>query len=268
MQTVIYYYTATGNSLVLARKVAQALGDAEVLPLAPYRKDGAAPAAERVGIVFPVHAWGPPRTVSEFIGKLDLRGARYVFAIACCGGTAAGTLLKMRRAIRKRGGELHAGYIVRSAGYMVSNGEEAPMIALVRRWSGKLFPTAEERLPEIVEAVRAAKKHRPERNALVGTLLGNFFHGQAQKAFAGMDKGYKLHDVCQGCGTCTRICPRGNVTLENGKPSWHHDCDFCGACATWCARSAIGFNGMPASPRKHNPQVRAADVIWAHGTPA
>jgi len=142
------------------------------------------------------------------------------------------------------------------------------MIALVRRWSGKLFPTTEERLPEIVEAVRTGKKHGPERNAPIGTLLGNFFHWQAQKAFAGMDKGDKLHEVCQGCGTCTRICPRGNVTLEAGKPSWHRDCRFCGACATWCARNAIGFNGMPALPRAHNPQVRAADLNRVHGTPA
>ena len=142
------------------------------------------------------------------------------------------------------------------------------MIAMVRGLSGKPFPTDEERLPEIIEAIRTGKKQRPERNALAGTLLGDLFHGMAGKAFAGMDKGYSLRETCEGCGTCTRICPRGNVRLENGKPSWHHDCDFCGACATWCTRNAIGFNGTPAAPRGHNPQVKAADLIWEHGTPA
>jgi len=71
----------------------------------------------------------------------------------------------MRRAIRKRGGELHAGFIVRSPGYMETGGDDPPMIEMVRRLSGPLFPTDEERLPEIVEAIRTEKKEKPERNA-------------------------------------------------------------------------------------------------------
>ena len=111
MRTTIYYYTATGNSLALARTIAQALGDAEVLPIARFRKQAASPQSREVGIIFPIHAWGPPRTVTEFAKNLDLGGVRYTFAIASCGGTAAGTLPKLRRVLLKNGGELHAGFI-------------------------------------------------------------------------------------------------------------------------------------------------------------
>ncbi len=116
MTTTIYFYSATGNSFEIARTIAREIGDARVLPIAHYRKEKAIPDTAKVGIVFPVHAWGPPRTVSEFLQNLDLRGVRYTFAIASCGGTAAGTLPKLRRAVRKNGGELHAGFIVRSKG--------------------------------------------------------------------------------------------------------------------------------------------------------
>jgi hypothetical protein len=52
--------------------------------------------------------------VSEFVQNLDLRGVCYSFAIASCGGTSAGTLPKLRQAIRKNGEELHAGFMVKS----------------------------------------------------------------------------------------------------------------------------------------------------------
>jgi ferredoxin len=138
------------------------------------------------------------------------------------------------------------------------------MIELVRRLSGPLFPTDRERLPEIIEAVRNERRMKPEHNAFLGSLVGNFFHAMAEKQFPKMDNGYVAGEACAGCGQCGRICPRGNVHLLDGRPAWSHDCDFCGACATWCAQHAIGFKGMPASaPRKHHPSVAAADLIWA-----
>jgi len=262
MTTTIYCYTATGNSLVIARAIAEGLGDTQILPIARYRTEPAFPGTDRVGIVFPIHAWGPPRTVEEFLQNLDLRSARYCFAVANCGGTAAGTLPRMRKAIRKRGGELHAGFIVRAQGYMAGDDRNA-MIEIIRRLSGKLFPTAEERLPQIIRQLKAEERNRPERNALAGAVLGNFFHTKAVPQFARLDAGYEVRPSCRSCGTCARVCPRGNVTLHDGKPTWHHDCDFCGACATWCPNEAIGFKGMPPVPRRHNPRVTREDVVWA-----
>ena len=262
METTIFYYTATGNSLTLARSLARELGNTTLVPIARYRQTSAAPATPRVGIVFPIHAWGPPRTVEEFIDKLDLRGVRYTFAIVSCGGTAAATLPRLRKALRRKGSDLHAGFIVRSPGYMDMGGKQPPIIDLVRRLSGRLFPKDSERLPEIIEAVRNEKHGTVERNALPGALLGSFFHGKAAPQFARLDSAYRVSQACAGCGTCTRVCPRGNVTLESSKPAWHHDCDNCGACATWCPQNAIGLQGAPSAPRRHNLEVAAADLMW------
>ena len=263
METTIFYYTATGNSLTLARSLARELGNTALVPIARYRKTAAAPATPRVGIIFPIHAWGPPRTVEEFIDTLDLRGARYTFAIASCGGTAAATLPRLKKALRQKGGDLHAGFIVRSPGYMDLGGKQPPIIELVRRLSGRPFAKDIERLPEIIETVRNEKRGRIERSALPGALLGSFIHGKAAPQFATLDSAYRVSEACAGCGTCTRVCPRGNVRLEGGKPSWHHDCDNCGACATWCPQHAIGFQGAPSAPRKHSLEVTAADLMWA-----
>ncbi len=259
METTIYFYSATGNSLTYARAVAKEVGGARIEPLARYRQTPARPGTPRVGIFFPIIAWGPPRTVNEFVSKIDLEGVRYVFAVTPCGGTAAGALLRLRKALRARGADLHAGFIVRSSSYLEMQGKQAAMIKRIERLSGRPFGTEAERLPEIAEAIRQERRVRPERNALPGAILGNFSHGKAAPMFKTMDAAYKVAPACTGCGTCVRVCPRQNISREGGKTTWHHDCEFCGACAAWCPQHAIGFDGNVAPTKKHNPAVAVSD---------
>lgn len=58
---------------------------------------------------------------------------------------------------------------------------------------------------------------------------------------------------------CTRLCPRANITLEQGKPQWHHECEMCNACIQWCPKQAIHMTGERS--RYRNPSSRVDDLL-------
>ena len=71
---MIFYFSGTGNSAWVARQLAEGQNE-ELLSIAmeidrnkAYKlKEG-----EKVGFVFPVYAWGPPKIVLRFIHQLKL----------------------------------------------------------------------------------------------------------------------------------------------------------------------------------------------------
>jgi hypothetical protein len=81
MGTKLYVYTGTGNSLWIARQLALELKDA-ALQFMPLLSKEIQTEADRVGIIFPVHIWGLPSHVIQFIHHLQVKPETYLFA--CC----------------------------------------------------------------------------------------------------------------------------------------------------------------------------------------
>ena len=75
------------------------------------------------------------------------------------------------------------------------------------------------------------------------------------------DKDFAAGDACVSCGTCSRICPRENVRLVDGAPTWHNDCELCYACYLWCPQKAISYRGGTPTDPTHHPDVRLADML-------
>ena len=75
---MIFYFSATGNSLWAARQFGQHFGMSPV-SVADAMKKGEcsfdASASPFVMFVFPVHSWGPAVSMLKFIGRMELAGA-------------------------------------------------------------------------------------------------------------------------------------------------------------------------------------------------
>ncbi len=261
MVTRIFYFSGTGNSLAVTRSIANELNGTEIVSIPKVIDGHTNTDAARIGLVFPVYAWGMPRIVAEFVKKLRLQPDQYVFAVATCGGTPGATLIHLQKILRKRGADLDAGFVVREAGHAPLTADN-PLIRFVRNLDNKALPrSSQERLPEIVATVKNKEKHRPETSAWAANFAGSILHGAAIQTLQKADRDYWADEKCNFCRMCERICPRGNVTVENDKVSWHHNCELCFACLQWCPREAIQYKNAETKERSHHPEIMTKDVI-------
>ncbi|MBI4982768.1 MAG: flavodoxin family protein [Candidatus Omnitrophica bacterium] len=85
MKNKLFYFSGTGNSLKVARDLADALGDAEIIPIPNVMaKDNMIIDSESIGIIFPVYMFGMPLIVHEFIKKLKCNKDQYIFSVSTC----------------------------------------------------------------------------------------------------------------------------------------------------------------------------------------
>ena len=121
MGTIIYYFTGTGNSLYLARQLGKQLGSCQIESMAeqpPIQQVGGPD--ESIGFVFPVHGWGPPRIVKQFVEKLDIRKETYCFAIVNYMGLKLDTLGMLNDVLQQKGTKLAYGYGVKMPGNSIA----------------------------------------------------------------------------------------------------------------------------------------------------
>jgi len=87
----IFYFTATGNSLAVAKQFG---GTLVSIPQA-VDSDNLHYKDDAIGIVFPIYWWNLPIMVRRFMDKARFE-ADYIFAIGTCGTISGGTM-KSRR---------------------------------------------------------------------------------------------------------------------------------------------------------------------------
>ena len=78
MNTRIYYFSGTGNSLHTARSIASQLGGAEIISVRSDAQSVPADDAEVIGFVCPVYEWDIPGTNGGIKGLDDGHGGKCV----------------------------------------------------------------------------------------------------------------------------------------------------------------------------------------------
>jgi ferredoxin/flavodoxin len=259
METTIYYFTGTGNSLEVARDLGARLSAAKPLPIAAFRERAqVTPEGQIIGLVFPVYDWNAPAIVANFVKKLDLSGVNYIFAVATCNFCPGGTLDYLNFLLREKGKNLAAGFVIRMPGnYLPFYGANRESIQQLK------FRKKDQAVDRIVGIVRAKRESGIEHSGIfLDRLLASKFR-RDQSAVNQCDRKFRLDpEQCNGCGICQKVCPVQNIECTNGKPHWLHGCEQCFACIQLCPQEAIQYGKNTAGRKRYrNPRVTLNDFF-------
>ncbi len=287
MDTELYYFSGTGNTLAVAREIAKRLG-AKLIPIPQaVTQDRVTVRAPNLCIVFPSYialVSGVPLIVERFIRKIENIGALRIVAVCTCGGyelvNALPSLRTFARIVRSCGGRVSAGYSVRLP---MNNLDYDHIPVPIERDSGVIIQRSRKKIEGVCN--RIEQNRRAPFAALKALFLfvaGPLFGlskqpilkslrekakepADSQLPYAALlhltDKSIAVDDACTGCGTCAKLCPVNNIEIVDGKPVFLHKCELCFACDEWCPAGAIHHWSRQSGVKYHHPDIRLADLL-------
>ncbi|WP_167959312.1 EFR1 family ferrodoxin [Anaerosporobacter faecicola] len=256
---MIFYFSGTGNSYCVAKEVAEKTKD-QIISIAEAWQNKefsyAVAEGEKIGFVYPIHAWAPPTIVLRFIKKLQLTNSydAYTYSILTCGDDWEGAVEKIKRALAHIGLPLQGDFkIIMPDCYViggdVNNPEEAK----------KKLDASKETIQRVIKDIIANKfTYRPIKYSFYKShVIYRFF--QTSKIIPL----FKANDQCVGCGLCAKACPMNVIKLKDKRsknhkvPKWGKGCVQCNACINVCPAKAIDYLGAKEKEiRYFNPDYR------------
>jgi ferredoxin len=297
MNPQIYYFTGTGNSLFIARQIAENI-DGKLISIASVvKREHITTDAQIIGLVFPVYyasnlSSGIPLIVERFLYKLEGLGSKYIFAVCTHSGMPGTTLEKVSKICKSRGGELAGGFTVLTYNDAPTLGEKLKKIILrneskthkkvkIQKRHAKILELWNEKLSYISNYIANKEKGELETRKKITNLvfvpilyllikpvfkkryqkLSNASHLPFKEMIRLADRSFYVEENCSGCGICVRICPVNNIKLINGKPVWQNHCENCFACFAWCPNESINGAIVSYAEHYHHSTVKVTDMI-------
>jgi len=256
-KTTIFYFSGTGNSLWIARSLARELGNTEIVSMVGWDETQHIIESQIIGMVFPVHIWGVPKLVLEFLDKLLAKNAEYIFAVANNGGQVSNSLVQLNKAMKSKGLFLSGGWsVVMPSNYIPWGGPGSS-----EKQNG-LFAAARTKITNIVHEVNRRVEMKVEKGPVWQRVVFTGLYKISYPHIPKMDGKFWVDERCTQCGLCMQLCPSNNIKIYDGKLIWLNHCEQCLACIQWCPQEALQYGKKtPAYSRYHHPEVRLEDLL-------
>lgn len=259
---MIFYFSGTGNSLHAAKRIGELIKDDKLVSIAEYTKMTTTKTKphnftlekdEKVGIVFPVYAWGPPKPVLDFIDNLvlDINEGNYIYSVATCGKNVGNTMKLLKKHLVNNGLKLDSGFsVVMPNNYILAGDVDSKQVQTnILAESEKSFQDFSSRIRNREQDVFIV-----EKGALPFILTGVIHPAFVNAPYR--SKPFYATDNCNKCGICVKVCNCGNIELKE-KPIWGNNCTQCLACIHYCPKVAIQYGKATINKGRYtNPYVK------------
>ncbi len=248
----------------VSKELQKRLPNSSLIPIVSLlKKEKIKVNAQKVGIVFPIHAFTLPWPVVEFLQKIELEPTSYLFAIATreCFATVFSKIDKLL-ANQNRFLDAYLSF-------------EMPInyIPMFDPYSQEKIDIVEsemlEKLDSFIEVINNGESFRPKDNPLYFGLSHVLFplttYWFQKRRFPNMERSFYADSKCSGCGVCEQVCLSSKIKLADKKPVWQENvkCTYCFACLNYCPSCAIQVKGKNTIKRGryHHPSISVKDIL-------
>ena len=243
-----FYFTATGNSLYVAKTIG---GKLYSIPQLIKNKQFSFE-DEIIGFVFPIYNFGLPKIVKEFLENINFK-SNYTFAIGTYGNMHCSCMNNMVRYFKSKGWELNYADTI----LMVDN--FLPMFEMSEQLKTSKDKRIEENLKTITENINSKKYNIPNT-----TIIERIFTKLLSKSPSGKTaQQYIVNEKCNNCRTCINVCPTGNIEIKE-KIIFENACESCYACVHICPQNAIHLKNEKSNIRFRNENISIQEIIQAN----
>lgn len=246
----ICYFTATGNSLYVAKKIGGTLLSIPKL----MKENEIVIDDDSVGIIAPVYAGNMPVMVQKFLKKAKIK-TNYLFFISTYGMSYSVAKVNAKSIANESGLKIDYVNVVK----MVDN--YLPGFDIKKQIESVHKKNIEGQIDYICKDLSSKKKNVSSINLLqkVAMWIVNNTMGKAlfDKNAA---KKYVVNNNCILCGTCAKVCPANNISV-NDKVIFADKCEVCYACIHNCPKKAIHVKFEKSKDRFRNEHISLNEII-------
>lgn len=256
MNASFFYFSGTGNSLDIAKRLVDSLGFGTIRSISKYRNEQSIEINEDIlGFIFPVYSQTIPSMVKTFIERLNFKSDPYIFSIATNNGGPGRANFNIAAMIKKKKHTLNFGSTVVMPGNSI----------IIKDYTNSIVEQ-HRRLVNVNTNIEVISKHikNMTNGEIEGTreikwYLEGIITSIARKIY-NVPKRFTIDMAkCTQCRSCVRLCPENNIQMFPS-PTFGNNCTNCLSCYHWCPQQAISL-GSKKNSHYHNPNVSMNELF-------
>lgn len=240
----ILYFSSTGNSFYIAKKVQEKLGG-KIKYIPKYNGDGSE--FEKIIIVTPIYSYGMPTFVFDLLPKLDKE--KELIIIQNYGGMVGGANYLMYQYCVKNGLNIKAIYVMKMPENFTTT------FTVPKFYIKSTLKKAEGKVNTIIDKILKGQYELPQKSK---TREKTYLKNKSNWHLIG--ERFSTNKNCIKCGKCVSVCPVNNISLVDKKIIFADKCVACLGCYHRCPQKAITYMGKKKKDRYINPNINESDL--------
>lgn len=240
----IFYFSSTGNSLQIAKKVKERFGG-KLFYIPKYQGNGSE--FEKLFIVTPIYSFGMPKYVYDFLPKLDK--SKELFVIQNYGGMVGGADYLFYDYAKRNGLNIKSVHTIKMPeNYTLS-------FTVPKFYLNSALRKSNKRIERVLDLIESGKYNIPKKKKTKeATYLKNMGNWHI------IGECFKANENCVKCQKCIKLCPAGNISLVDGKIVFGDKCVACLGCYHRCPNKAIVYKNKKKKYRYINPNIDENEI--------